>query len=743
MKSPTDAFFIFPPGLGNHGCFLPHLGVAYLQASLAQTSVRTQQFTSESSTRVADILELILASRPKVVGLTVYDSNYGVCLNIANHLKAIKPETWVIFGGPTATFAHDYILKRHQAVDLCVRGESEEIGPRLFAELLNTVPGCMEKLEGIPGLAFRRDGEIYSSGLTPLVGITSPGAKRLDSIPSPYLTGVLKDGRAGIITGRGCTHNCVYCSFAAMAQGKLRLHSIDHVLAELEAIKDYMRLSGRRFYVTLHDDAFTLIPTRAKELCERIASKELGLRLSCITRADAIDLDLLQLMKKAGFYGVAFGLESAVPSVLRAIGKVRPPQWRNPDLTPEKEFIHRVRQSVIWSKEMGFVTGVSIILGLPTETPDDARQTMQFVNNLPVDYYMHNILSVFPGTPLWGCHHDSGIETGLDPLGLPSTSKLPFNVFTVRAAAKSNREFDAKLIRNLATSALYGCGATVPKKGGITVAVIRADRMEKATADWLAGNLAVGGLVVQIYSQAEMATQRKLLREDRETLYLALTPLRYFLQMIPVADDGNCRKWLILSEISDVFEFNNPEAVTIVEYFSGDPLGSWALAEPRTEDLCWLESSLANQERFTATIKNLKEIGLRRLAREFPVPLVPAYPDRWMGGRPGCLGLSRIEVDSGSRIRVCQHGPEIGNLGEDLATISSRLETSKTQAVQRRIGLMLGNNGIPECPFPALPEETYCRLINAGHGEILKGLTTLSRLKDIMANLQDEMAIQL
>jgi hypothetical protein len=267
--------------------------------------------------------------------------------------------------------------------------------------------------------------------------------------------------------------------------------------------------------------------------------------------------------------------------------------------------------------------------------------------------------------------------------------------------------------------------------------------MEKATADWLAGNLAVGGLVVQIYSQAEMATQRKLLREDRETLYLALTPLRYFLQMIPVADDGNCRKWLILSEISDVFEFNNPEAVTIVEYFSGDPLGSWALAEPRTEDLCWLESSLANQERFTATIKNLKEIGLRRLAREFPVPLVPAYPDRWMGGRPGCLGLSRIEVDSGSRIRVCQHGPEIGNLGEDLATISSRLETSKTQAVQRRIGLMLGNNGIPECPFPALPEETYCRLINAGHGEILKGLTTLSRLKDIMANLQDEMAIQL
>lgn len=745
MKAECDALFVFPPGLGNIGCFLPHLGVAYLQASLATRGVRTRQFVTEGPASTSQILEQILRVQPRVVGLTVYDSNYGVCLNLADRIKANTPETWVVFGGPTATFAHEYILKSQPAVDLCVRGESEEIGPSLFEKLLHMPAGNVEGLEGIPGLAFRCGGKVATSGLSPLVGLKGSNGAGLDAVTSPYLTGILKDGRAGIITGRGCTHNCVYCSFAALARRNLRLHSIDHVLAELTTIRDYMKSSGRHFYVSIHDDAFTLIPKRAKELCERIAASNLGLSLSCITRADAIDLELLQLMKEAGFYGVAFGLESAVPSVLRAIGKTRPPTWHDPDLTPEKEFIRQVRQSVLWARELGFITGVSIILGLPTETLGDARKTLQFVNDLPVDYYMHNILSVFPGTPLWENGHNLGIETGVGPLGLPSTRRLPFDVFKVKAAQKSNREYDANLIRSLAATGLYGCGAPQPQEGALNMAVIQADHMDAATANWLARYLAVSGMVMQIYSQPEMASQRRMLRTHRETLYQALVPVRFYLQMVPISDDGDCRSWLVLSEISDVFERHRPQLVTIIECSTNDPdpLIAWASRDPRLENICWLESTLRDGPRFGNTVQRLKEIGVHRLGRDFPLPPIPAYPDRWMGGRPACLTMSRIEVDSEGWVKVCRHGAKLGRIGDDLSHMFTHLEKEWANASRRRNGFMLGAKRIPECPFPGLSEEVYCRLFTDGAGEVLRGFTTLSRLKGMLVNLQDEFAVQI
>ena len=65
--------------------------------------------------------------------------------------------------------------------------------------------------------------------------------------------------------------------------------------------------------ISIHDDTFTLLGPRAKTLCQAIIERKLGLALSCITRADTVDDELLRLLRRAGFVSIAFGLESAVP----------------------------------------------------------------------------------------------------------------------------------------------------------------------------------------------------------------------------------------------------------------------------------------------------------------------------------------------------------------------------------------------------------------------------------------------
>jgi hypothetical protein len=76
-----------------------------------------------------------------------------------------------------------------------------------------------------------------------------------------------------------------------------------------------------------------------------------------------------------------------------------------------------MEQAVKASKDQGLFTGVSIIVGLPTETMADARETLRFVKDLEVDVYYHNFLNVLEGTELAGHSKALGYDCNVFPLG--------------------------------------------------------------------------------------------------------------------------------------------------------------------------------------------------------------------------------------------------------------------------------------------------------------------------------------
>lgn len=707
LKRP-DIVFVFSPAQGNLGTFKSHLGVAYLRAALARDGIVTAQYCNDNPGPVDAVAAGILSHKPCIIGFTVYDANFLTTLALARSIKRQRPGVRVVFGGPTATFCATQILEKHDVIDACVVGEAEETGARIFMKLLDG--GSLD--DSLPGVAARREGSVFNTGLPPLVASNGKGGlSALDTTPSPYLSGILTDGRVGVLTGRGCTHHCQYCAFAALGRKKLRLHSIERVIAELEYIAAQQKRTGENYIVSVQDDAFTLLPARAKALCQAIADRKLGLVLSCITRADAVDEELLRLMREAGFISMAFGLESAVPSVLRATGKVRPPDWPNPDLEPERRFIEQVRTSVFAAKKQGLSVGVSIILGLPTETAEDGAATLRFVKELPIDYYMHNFLWVFPGTPLWETRDRYGIACEIDPLGLPTTTKYAYNLSRLKPRPKCSLNPEAQHIALLTADSLYACEAGSTTNDGTAVIIVNAAELSAQTAEWLSLILRIGGIVVQTYPPLRPDEAAIRLYRDRCMLSEYMVSARHYVQAVRKPGQVAEERWLVTCSGVDLLSRHKPHLLTLLSSSGPEPLIDWVKGVSTPCMLCEVCEYLKEPKELARFLNEIDadKIGLR--LRRMPASPNLKYWGRWQKGRAQCLSLTRLEVDAQGKVRSCRHGEPIGMVGDSRKSLANRLAEFAHEAELRRGCAECPNTHCPRCPFPGVNEQTYCGIM--------------------------------
>jgi radical SAM superfamily enzyme YgiQ (UPF0313 family) len=732
----SDVFFVFPPAPGNAGAFKNHLGVAYLRAALARDGLATAQYLNGNPGTIDSVAADILQRKYPIVGFTVYDSNARLCIALAQSIKRQKPETQIVFGGPTPTFNARPLMERHPVIDACVMGEAEETAAHIFAKLLGG--GGLDEAQ--PGIAFRKNGQVVCTVLPALVGATQPGVQgALDASPSPYLSGILADGQEGVLTGRGCTHHCQYCCFAALGRMSLRLHSIERVVAELEYIAARQKCTGKHYPVAILDDAFTLLPPRAKALCRAIADRKLNLALSCVTRADTVDEELIKLMREAGFGNICFGLESAVPHVLRATGKVRPPDWHDPDLEPERQFLERLRNSVLLAKKYGLKVAVSIILGLPTETPADAVETLRFVKELPVDSYAHNFLWVFPGTPLWTTHQKYGIGCTINEIGLHETTVYSYDVKSLKPGPKSGLKDDADLVRLLATDALYGCDSSSAMEKRIGAVILEAAELSQKIADWLQRILTVGGIVVQIYPQMKYGKWWRGLDRDRTALCEHLVPAQRYIQILPkdknkyISGDENFEVVCVGLNLHRVL---NSSLLPVRASEGANPLIAWAKGQEAKAEVCELSRYLRRPGKLVQIMDRIEAEDSPSPLQRMPVPPQVKYSGRWLRGKAPCMSLTRIEVSECGEVRTCRHGEPIGKVGDSRKVLLKRLAHLAGVVAKRRGCATCQNPRCPRCPFPGIDDRSYCQIMTTQERALrfLDWIRIYSRLPLLLAS---------
>ena len=418
MNKRPETLFVFPNMDGN---FIYHLGANYIITYLREKKIYSEQFVCDGYIGLTELTQTLLEKKPKIIGFSCFDYNYFLVKLISQHLKAKNPKVMIVAGGPTATFSDKRIMEDTPEIDLCVRGEGEYTVYEILQRLKSN-----RDFSNVAGISFRKDNEIIQAPDRPLIRDVENRDAELDLIPSPYLTGVLepkdllkKNGSISVLTARGCIYNCTYCNFAAMSRHTIRNHSIERVIAELKKISGLLSKEEKYSRIVFDDDAFTLNRERTKQVCQRIIEEKIDLGFSIDTRGDCVDQGLLELLFKAGVQEINFGLESAVPEILYNLKKVRARYTQKDGFEPEKRFLEKIRDNVKLAKRIGMETTVSIISGLPGETFEDGMKTVNFVKELKIDNYSHNILKIYPGTELFKSCQRHKLERSDQRFGKP------------------------------------------------------------------------------------------------------------------------------------------------------------------------------------------------------------------------------------------------------------------------------------------------------------------------------------
>jgi len=634
--------------------FSEHLGTAYLRAILRRAGIPSLQYLPASNPSLAGFADALRKLRPRAVGFTVYESNLGLTRSMARAVRETLPGAAILVGGPNATFSPEETLDLVEA-DVCLRGAGENAIVPLAEALGSAGPAenLADVLGHIPNLVIRTpDGPHH----TPQGNLSSfPGGRfrTLDDIPSPFQDGVVATSDIGYLSARGCNQHCTYCSFAAISGRRVAFHGVERVLSDLEALEALARrVPPQSGVVQICDDAFTLVPDRARRICEGILEKGIRLPLWCETRGDRVSPDLLRLMRRAGFVSIGFGLESAVPRVLRTIGKVRPPDSAgNPECRAEAEYLERFREAVRAARACGLAVNVSVIGGLPGESADDFRATLDFVESLGVETYSHNVLSLFPGTPLY----ERRLELGLDAFRDPSTGDWrtvhPYAADEVEPLVHStDHHVNWVAARNLADALCGRPGEMDAADDSVSAVVVHGGSRSRKLATWLRRTLAISGTVVAF------APSRTSAARWRTFLARSGVPLGSLNCLVP---DAAARP-----SSFEVLGGSGTPRVRFVPACRPDVAAAPVEVNGRGDCRVSVWVASAPDARFAG-------LPARKGALAGP-GLQIADSCRLWKGPPRCRQPRVLHVDSRGGVRACWHGPLIGAVGDDLRVMARR-----------------------------------------------------------------------
>lgn len=432
-------FQLFVPPQGyvaqrwSEGSSMPSLGILYLAAVLEKEGIEVEIVPADIlGYNWKDVSKRIKDFKPDVVGVTTCTENRFDSFKLAKTVKGVNPNITTVLGGPHISMVKEETLINIKEVDILVVGEGEKTVVEL-AHALNE-KGDLSKVKGI--CLRSENGEAVFTGDRDKI-------QKLDSLPYParhlvpmdkynfYIT--TRDGRKrkaqNIMTSRGCPFNCYFCSTPVNWGRKVRSHSPERVLEEIEHVIDTYGAQ----YIWFYDDTLNFNPVRLHKIMDMIIERKLDIKFTSEFRIDLIDKPLLEKMRKAGLEIGSFGIEAGNARVRRNIVR------KNFDIKLAYQFLE-------WSREFDFIPGPFFIFSHYTETWEEAQETIEIMEKVksinPQADISTAILHVYPGTYL----ENIAKKTGIIPEDFSWSKKLDMKrVYSLPAAQGNVPLFKDKL----------------------------------------------------------------------------------------------------------------------------------------------------------------------------------------------------------------------------------------------------------------------------------------------------------
>ncbi|HLC22732.1 MAG TPA: radical SAM protein [Candidatus Nanoarchaeia archaeon] len=387
----------------NIGGHLPPLGLCYIAAYLEKHGheVEIMDCPAHHYT-IEDVLKRIRKFQPDIVGLAAVTILVDRAVEITKAIKNQFSEVTVIIGGPHPTEMPEETLSV-TGCDIVIKGEAEYA----FLDIVNeTEKNKQQKI--VQGRMVENLDDI------PMPARHLVDMSKYSALPNSYK---VSENVIQVMTTRGCPYTCTFC---ADANGRFRRRSVEKVIAEIKHLQEVYGTKEIAFW----DDVFTLNKKWVLEFCKAVEQEKITLAWSCYSRVDAIDEDIVTAMAKAGCWNMFFGLESGNQELLDNIKK--------------RITLDMTRKAVAIVKKAGIEVRGSFILGLPGETPEMGKKTIDFAIEVDPDYAQFSIATPFPGTELY--------ET-VDKWGTMNHNYKDFHIFVPVFVPKGYK--DAQELHNM------------------------------------------------------------------------------------------------------------------------------------------------------------------------------------------------------------------------------------------------------------------------------------------------------
>lgn len=362
---------------------LPPLGLLYLAGAVIQKNKNVQIKILDFHLNKFDetkFRRFLIDFKPKIIGITAFSFEIVNAFSYCDVIKDVDKQVTTIIGGCHASCFPEHVLS-NKNVDYCTKGEAETSFPT-FVDVVSK-----NKLEpsDVPGLVYRSDeGKIIINKPEYLLNLdeVEPAWNLIDIKAYPKIYMNKRRPSAPIMTSRGCPYNCKFCSASEVSGLKWRYRSVESMIKEIKML--YYEYGVKE--VMMFDDNFTLNKSRVDKFCKALLKEKIGVIWSCPNgvRLDSLDLDLLRLMKKAGCYSLAVGIESGSQKVLSDMGK-------GLKLSTVKKIVPLIKKADIR------VQG-DFIIGYPSETVEDVNKTIKLSLELPLDRAAFSLYQPLPGS---------------------------------------------------------------------------------------------------------------------------------------------------------------------------------------------------------------------------------------------------------------------------------------------------------------------------------------------------------
>ncbi|MEK7688682.1 MAG: radical SAM protein [Deltaproteobacteria bacterium] len=362
--------------LGNIGKWLNLISYAYYPSEVTLVGNNLTNYSVYSSKNIFEaikdekenifldifkrhFLKSILADEPGLVGISVTSTSQIIpAFTMARLIKEADKDIHITIGGGVFTRLIDNIFRSDvlfSLIDSFIIYEGEHALLALIQELENK-----KDFTKVPNLIYKHDGRTAINEPLIVEDIDFLPAPDYDGFPlSLYFTPKLV---LPVQTSRGCYYKkCAFCNLH-VDQMVFRSRKIDLVMEDISNLSQ--KYKTKYFFIT--DEAMPL-PTM-KKFSDKIIENKIDIKWITGMRFEKkLDSGLIEKASKAGCLKFVFGLESSNQRVLDMMKK-----------GIQRETVDRIIKDCL---EKGMAVHVYLITGFPTETREEAFESVDFILN--------------------------------------------------------------------------------------------------------------------------------------------------------------------------------------------------------------------------------------------------------------------------------------------------------------------------------------------------------------------------